>query len=189
MVGESEIYICDENGMNELGNLISLRHVSVKGMNDLGLTNERKVWRNTMKRKVEERGRMKWRDSLNGNDSSKEYKEWKKIPGNVSYADGSVGAKVRMMLRGGYLPVRGSENMRWKYENDKCTCGETETPLHVLCECGLYERARRESRMNLDMNVMKGYVETSKREEENVLASMGVIWSMREDLERVRDSI
>ena len=41
-------------------------------------------------------------------------------PTNESFADGNVGAGVRLMARGGCLPVRGSERMTWKYEVDKC---------------------------------------------------------------------
>ena len=36
------------------------------------------------------------------------------------------------MVRGGCLPVRGSESMTWKYEYDKCRCGP------VLFACTSY---------------------------------------------------
>ena len=51
----------------------------------------------------------------------KEYVQMKESPRNESFADGSVGARDRMMVRGGCLPVRGSERMTWKY--DDCRCG------------------------------------------------------------------
>ena len=42
------------------------------------------------------------------------------------------------MVRGGCLPVRGSDRMTWKYDDDKCRCGLVETEKHVLFECTLY---------------------------------------------------
>ena len=48
-------------------------------------------------------------------------------PMNEEYASGGVEAKVRMMVRGGCLQVRGSAQMRWNYDSDKCVCGETES--------------------------------------------------------------
>ena len=44
----------------------------------------------------------------------------KECPRNESFADGKVGAGVRLMVRGRCLPVRGSDRMTWKYANDKC---------------------------------------------------------------------
>ena len=32
--------------------------------------------------------------------------------------------------------------MRWKYDSDKCVCGETEDENHILCECMEYEEER-----------------------------------------------
>ena len=48
------------------------------------------------------------------------------------------GAKVRMLVRGGCLPVRGSETMKWKYQDDLCGCGQAETGEHVLFEYNQY---------------------------------------------------
>ena len=39
-----------------------------------------------------------------------------------SFPDGSVGAIVRLMVRG-CLPVRESEPMKWKYQDDLCGYG------------------------------------------------------------------
>ena len=33
------------------------------------------------------------------------------------------------------LPVRGSETMKWNYQDDMCKCGQVEGETHVLCEC------------------------------------------------------
>ena len=50
----------------------------------------------------------------------------KECPRNESFADGNVGAGVRLMVRGGCLPVRGSDMMAWKYDDDKCRCRNRE---------------------------------------------------------------
>ena len=52
---------------------------------------------------------------------------------NYKYANGSVGARVRLMVREGCLPVRGSKGMEWKYDDDLrvCVCGTKETEIHV----------------------------------------------------------
>ena len=46
------------------------------------------------------------------------------------------------MVRGRCLPVRGSERMTWKYDDDKCRCGLVETERHVFYECTLYGEER-----------------------------------------------
>ena len=62
----------------------------------------------------------------------------KKCPRKESFADGSVGTRVRLIVRGGFLHVRGNERMAWKYDDDCCGCGEVETEEHVLFECNRY---------------------------------------------------
>ena len=42
----------------------------------------------------------------------KEYVNKKGVPEVVKYEDGSVGARIRMLCRGGCLSVRASECMR-----------------------------------------------------------------------------
>lgn len=87
------------------------------------------------------------------------------------YVDGSVGARVRMMMRGDTLPVRMNSSVRWMYEDTSCVCGEEETEAHVMCECRLYDKERADwitewkKEMN-DMNVLNGvlgHVEMSER--------------------------
>ena len=69
--------------------------------------------------------------------------EWKKeSPRNESFADGRVGAGVRLMVWGGCLPMRGSEMMAWKYDDCMCGCGLVETEMHVQVECTLYGEER-----------------------------------------------
>ena len=62
---------------------------------------------------------------------------------NDKYAHGSVGARVRLMVRGGCQPVRGSKGMEWKYDDDLCVWGTKETEMHVLLECKCYDLVRR----------------------------------------------
>ena len=39
----------------------------------------------------------------------------------------------------------GQMNVRWKYEGEEeCGCGSRETVEHILLECDMYERFRRE---------------------------------------------
>ena len=45
-------------------------------------------------------------------------------------------------MRGGCLPVIGSDRMTWKYDDDKCRCGLVETEKPVLFECTLYREER-----------------------------------------------
>ena len=71
-----------------------------------------------------------------------EYVRIKDSPRNESFADGSVGARVRLMVRGGCLPVRGSERMTWKYDDCRCGCGLVETYMHVLFKCTIYKEER-----------------------------------------------
>ena len=81
-----------------------------------------------------------WQGSMEGwvqwTERQKEYVQMKRCPENESFADRSAGASIRLMMRGGCLPVRGSERMAWKYD---------ETKEHMLFECNRYgeERGRR----------------------------------------------
>ena len=50
-------------------------------------------------------GRRAWKDGFNDTEMEKEYVRMKESPRNESFADGSVGARVRLMVRGGCLPV------------------------------------------------------------------------------------
>ena len=53
-----------------------------------------------------------------GNSSEMgEYRAWKTIPALESYANGGEAARIRMLLRGGYLPLRGNEKFRWRDRN------------------------------------------------------------------------
>ena len=74
-------------------------------------------------------------NDFNDIEREKEYVKMKECQINESSADGKVGAGVR-------LPVRGSDRMTWKYDDDKCRCGLVKTEKHVLLECTLYGEER-----------------------------------------------
>ena len=57
------------------------------------------------------------------NEREQQYVHVKSQPKNEKYANGSVGARVRLMVRGGCLSVRGSKGMEWKYDDDIYVCG------------------------------------------------------------------
>ena len=79
-------------------------------------------------------------NGFNDTEREKEYVQMKECPRNESFADGNVGAGVRLMVRGGCLPVRWNDRMTWKYDDDKCRCGLfcfcfniPQDPSRVLC--------------------------------------------------------
>ena len=135
-------HICSKSGLLEFVNLICMREVSVNGMVKLGMNIEREGWKKYICERIQESGRRTWKDGFNDTEREKEYVRMKESPRNESFADGSVGARVRLMVRGGFLPVRGSERMTWKYDDCRCVCGLVETEMHVLFECTLYEEER-----------------------------------------------
>ena len=110
-------YICTKFGLMELVNLILLRDVSVNGMVSIGMKMDRKVWKKYICEKIQEVGRQSCKKRFNDTEREKEYEEMKRCPRNESFADGRVGARVRLMVRGGCLPVRRSEMMAWKYDD------------------------------------------------------------------------
>ena len=74
-------------------------------------------------------------NGFNNLKNEKEYVQMKECPINESFADGNVGAGVRLMVRRVFLPLRGSERMALKYEDNKGRHGLVETEKHVLFEC------------------------------------------------------
>ena len=111
-------------------------------MVNLEMNVEGEGWKKYICERIQESGRRAWKDGFNDTEKEKEYVRMKESPRNDSFADGSVGARVRLMVRGGFLPVRGSERMTWKYDECRCGCGLVETEMHVLFECTLYEEER-----------------------------------------------
>ena len=56
-------------------------------------------------------GHRTWMNGCGNSDREQKYVSRKKCHMNNKYVDGSVGAMVRMMVRGGCLPVWGSTRM------------------------------------------------------------------------------
>ena len=67
--------------------------------------------------------RRRWRNGFSINEKEQQYVHMKTQPKYEKYANGSMGARVILMVRGGCLPVRGSKGMEWKYDYDLCLCG------------------------------------------------------------------
>ena len=136
-------HICSKFGLFELVNLIWLREVSLNGMVKLGMKLNWEFWKKHICSRIREVGKQVWKNGFNDTEREKEYVKMKECPRNESFADGNVGAGVRLMVRGGCLPVRGSDRMTWKYDDDKCRCGLVETEKHVLFECTFVWRRKR----------------------------------------------
>ena len=125
----------------------------------------------------------------------KEYVQMKESPRNESFLDGSVGARVRLMVRGGCLLVRGSERMTWKYDDCRCGCGLVETESHILFECTLYEEERERWRRTVrylkdgmdEYELIKGYHVRSDEIEKETMRYMKVMWNNRQRHERMSD--
>ena len=45
---------------------------------------------------------------------------------------------MRMMVRGGCLPLRRNTRMAWKHADEHCVCGRVESEEHVLFDCNRY---------------------------------------------------
>ena len=65
-------------------------------------------WKKHICSRIREVGKQVWKNGFNDTVREKEYVKMKECPRNESFADGNVGAGVRLMVRGGCLPVRGS---------------------------------------------------------------------------------
>ena len=111
----------------KLVNLIILRGVSVNGMVSLGMKMDRKGWKKYISERIQEVGREAWKNGFNEIEREKDHVKMKRSPRNESFADGSVGTGVGLMVRGGCFPVRWSERIAWKYADCRCGCGLVET--------------------------------------------------------------
>ena len=100
------------------------------------------------------------------------------------YGDGRVGAMVRMMVRGGCLPVRNTR-MSWKYDYEHCVCEEVESEEHMLLYCNFYMDVRRWkeklSLVNVDVyNVIKGYELKNDCIERETIWYLGMVCKARQ---------
>ena len=102
---------------------------------------------------------------------------------------------MRLMVRGGCLPVRGSKGMEWKYDDDLSVCGTKETEIHVRFECKLYDMVRKIwlrtwdvlEEKEITMDVLKRYVEVNNDVENEKMKYLGEVWTerQRDDMNRV----
>ena len=143
-------HVRDKFGQWELVILLWLRNINKEGMAMLGIKYDRNMW-NFCGENPEEYGRRQWRNGFGINEREQQYVHMKSQPRNEKYANGSVGARVRLLVRGGCVPVRGSKGMEWKYDDDFCVCvgQKKQRTWDVLDE---KERT---------MDVIKGYVEVN----------------------------
>ena len=109
----------------------------------LGMKYHRNVWKKTFGARIQVYGRRRWRNGVGIHEREQQYVHMKSQPKYEKYANGSVGARVTLMVRGGCLPIRGSKGMEWKYDDALCVCGTKETEIHVLFECKCYGMVRR----------------------------------------------
>ena len=79
----------------------------------LAMKYDRKVWRKTVTLvvRIQEDGRRQCRNGFGINEREQQYVHMKSQPKKMKYANGSVGARVRFMVRGGCLLVRGFNGM------------------------------------------------------------------------------
>ena len=190
-------HVCDKFGLWELVNLLWLKNINKEGMAMLGMKYDRNVWKKTLVARIQEDGRRQWRNGFGINERELQYVHMKSQPKNEKYANGSVGARVRLMVRGGCLPVRGSKGMDWKYDDDLCVCGTKETEIHVLFECKCYDMVRRRWLRTWDvleekertMGVIKGYVQVNDDVENKTMKYLGEVWTERQRNERNRVNV
>ena len=71
---------------------------------------DRKVWKKYICERIQEVGRKSWKSGFNDTEREKEYMEMKICPRNESFADGSVGARVRLMVRKGMSTGKRERN-------------------------------------------------------------------------------
>ena len=186
-------FLCKKFMFNDFVNVLCIRLLSVEGLERLQLNTNPIFWKSLIQTQVKRIGKEMWISELRKNDRTREYADWKKEPIADVYVNGSAGAKVRMLTRCGYLPVRNNTMLDWRMEVHTCTCGEIETEDHVLFECDLYSMERiewlklweNEGKPN-KMKCMKGYEQLSERLESLTLTCMGRIWSKRTKYERQR---
>ena len=69
---------------------------------------------------VREYRRWEVKDGFNDTERKRKYERMKECPRWESFTDGSVGAWVRLMVRGVYLALRGSGMMKCKYQDYLC---------------------------------------------------------------------
>ena len=99
-------HVCDKFGLWELVNLLWLININKEGMAMLGMKYDRNVWKKTFVARIQEYGRRRWRNGFGIHEREQQYVHMKSQPKNEKHENGSVGARVRLMVSGGCLLVR-----------------------------------------------------------------------------------
>ena len=92
-----------------------------------GMEYDRNVWKKAFVERIKEYGRRWWRNGFGMNEREQQYLQVKSEPQHENCANGSVGARVRLTVRRGCLPVRGSKGMESKYDDDTRNKTHTES--------------------------------------------------------------
>ena len=79
----------------------------------LEMNYDRNVWKKTFVDRIQEHSRRWWRYDFDMNEREQQYVRVKSQPKYDKYENGCVGARVRLMVRGYCLSVRGSKGMEW----------------------------------------------------------------------------
>ena len=119
--------VYEESMVTDIGRDRGYRDINKDGMAMLGIKFDRNLWKKTFVVRIQEYGRRPWRNGFGINEREQQYVYMKSQTQNEKYANGSVESRVRLMFRGGCLPVRGSKGMECKYDDDLCVCGTKET--------------------------------------------------------------
>ena len=109
-----------------------IKSINKEGMAMLGMKYDRNMWKKTFEARIHEYGRRRWRNGFGINDREQQYVHMESQQKNEKYANGSMGARVRLLVRGGCLPVRGFKGMEWKYYDDLYVWRTQETEIYVF---------------------------------------------------------
>ena len=156
------------------------------------------MWKKTLVARIQEDGRRQWRNGFGIHEREQQYVHMKSQQKKKRNMQMAVWERVRLMVRGGCLPVRckNSNGMEWKYDDDLCVCVTKETEIHVLLECKCYDMVRRRWLRTCDvlegkerMDVIKGYVEVNNDVENETLKYLGEVWTERQRNDRNRVNV
>ena len=128
-------------------------------------------------------------DGFGIDEREQQYVCVKSQPKNEKYANGSVKARVILMVREGCLRVRGFKGMEWKYGNDLCVCGTKETEIHVLFKCKYYDLMRRWMRTWDVLDEKERTMEVNEYAENETMRYLGEVCTEQQRNERNRVNV
>ena len=79
--------------------MLWLRSINKEGMAMRGMQYDKNAWKKTFVARIQEHGRRQWRNGFGMNEREQQYVHMKSQSKNEKYANGSVGARVRLMVR------------------------------------------------------------------------------------------